>query len=38
MGLHPSQIMTGYELAMKKACELLEEMVSFKVTDVTDKA
>ena len=29
--------MTGYELAMKKACELLEELVSFKVTDARDK-
>ena len=29
--------MTGYELAMKKACDLLEEMITLKVSDVSDK-
>lgn len=34
MGLHPSQIISGYESACKKACELLEAMgTGYKVDD-----
>lgn len=38
MGLHPSQIVIGYEEAMKKALALFtdEKLVSFKVEDVRD--
>lgn len=35
MGLHPSQIIEGYEAAQKKACELLEQAISFRVSDPT---
>jgi len=40
MGLHPSQIVTGYEQAMKKALVLLNEerLVALKVEDVRDHA
>ena len=33
MGLHPSQIIVGYEEASKKCLELLGQMESFKVND-----
>lgn len=38
MGLHPSQIVIGYEEAMKKALALFsdEKLVSYKVEDVRD--
>ena len=38
MGLHPSQILMGYEQASKKALELINEIESFKVEDVRDPA
>ena len=40
MGLHPSQIVTGYEQAMKKALSLLndDKLVSLKVEDPRDHA
>jgi hypothetical protein len=31
MGLHPSQIVVGYEEASKKALALLQELESFRV-------
>lgn len=34
MGLHPSQIIVGYEEASKKALEILSSMESYKVSDV----
>lgn len=36
MGLHPSQIVTGYEQATKKALELLEKNEAFKIQDLTN--
>lgn len=36
MGLHPSQIVTGYEQATKKALELLEKNEAYKVQDLTN--
>lgn len=38
MGLKPALITLGYEMACKRALELLPEMVAFKVEDVADKA
>ena len=34
MGLHPSQIVMGYEEASKKALELINDIKSFEVEDV----
>ena len=34
MGLHPSQIVLGYEQASKKAIELINQLESFKVEDI----
>ena len=34
MGLHPSQIVVGYEEASKKALELISKFESYKVEDV----
>ncbi len=34
MGLHPSQIVLGFEAATKKALALMEDMVAFKVSDI----
>jgi T-complex protein 1 subunit theta len=31
MGLHPSFIISGYEMACKRAIELLDTMVSYEV-------
>ena len=36
MGLHPSEVTLGYELAAKKAQELINELTVYKVTDPTD--
>ena len=36
MGLHPSQILLGYEEASKKALEFLNEIESYQVTDLKD--
>jgi len=38
MGLKPALVTLGYEMACKRALELLPEMVAFKVEDVADKA
>ena len=37
MGLHPSQIIAGYEEASKKAIKLLGELACFKVEDPRNK-
>lgn len=36
VGLHPSEIISGYEKAGKKALEILNELVVYKVEDVRD--
>ncbi|OLY83304.1 putative T-complex protein 1 subunit theta [Smittium mucronatum] len=36
MGLHPSEIAQGYELALEKSMTLLEELVVDQVTDLKD--
>ena len=36
MGLHPSDIVRGYEIATKKATEVLEGLKHFEVTDQTN--
>lgn len=36
MGLHPSQIIDGYEKATKRAVELLHEMKGYTVSDIRD--
>ena len=38
MGLHPSQIILGYEEASKKALDFLNEIQSYQVTDLKDVA
>jgi T-complex protein 1 subunit theta len=37
LGLHPSEIIAGYEKAGKKALEILEELTVHTVTDVRDQ-
>ena len=37
MGLHPSQILIGYEKASEKFQEILESQVSFKVENIRDQ-
>jgi len=37
MGLHTSYIINGYNLALKKAIEILEGMSVLKVTDPKNK-
>jgi len=34
MGLHPSQIVSGYELASKKAIEILEKSTALEIKDI----
>jgi len=36
MGLHPSEILIGYEKASVKAQELLEEAVAYELKDIKD--
>eukprot|EP00123_Amoebidium_parasiticum_P014885 comp22685_c1_seq1/m.35103 comp22685_c1_seq1/g.35103 ORF comp22685_c1_seq1/g.35103 comp22685_c1_seq1/m.35103 type:complete len:546 (-) comp22685_c1_seq1:106-1743(-) len=36
MGLHPSEVISGYEKACAKALEILEELEVYKLTDVRD--
>lgn len=36
MGLHPSQIVTGYEQASKQALQILNEIQSYKIDDFKD--
>ncbi|KXS21660.1 T-complex protein 1 [Gonapodya prolifera JEL478] len=38
MGLHPSEVIEGYEIAAKKALEFLNELVIDTITDVTSSA
>ena len=38
MGLHPSEILIGYEKASKKCLELLEELSVFQVDDIRNRA
>ena len=35
MGLHPSQIISGYEAANKMVPAFLDELISFKLNDLT---
>lgn len=37
MGLHPSEILIGYEKGAKKAMELLETLECYKSTNLRDK-
>ena len=37
MGLHPSEILVGYEKAGKKALELLENLVAYTIENIRDK-
>lgn len=37
LGLHPSEIVRGYEIASKYALDQLAELVSDEITDLTDK-
>jgi T-complex protein 1 subunit theta len=37
MGLHPSEILIGYEKASKHCLELLEELTCYKVSNIKDK-
>ena len=36
MGLHPSQIVSGYELASKKVIEYLEKASALEIKDIRD--
>ena len=38
MGLHPSEILIGYEKASTKALELLEELTAYRITDIKDQS
>ena len=38
MGLHPSEILIGYEKASSKALELLEELTAYRITDIKDQS
>lgn len=37
MGLHPSEILIGYEKASKKCLELLEDLTCYKVENIKDR-
>lgn len=37
MGLHPSEILLGYEKGAKKCLELLEDLCCYKVQNIKDK-
>ena len=37
MGLHPSEILIGYEKGAKKALELLEELSCFSIENIRDR-
>jgi chaperonin GroEL (HSP60 family) len=38
MGLHPSEILIGYEKGSKKCLELLEDLACYKVENVRDRS
>lgn len=38
MGLHPSEILIGYEKGAKKCLELLEELSCYKVENIRERA
>jgi T-complex protein 1 subunit theta len=37
MGLHPSEILIGYEKASKKCLELLEDLTCYKLENIRDR-
>ena len=37
MGLHPSEILIGYEKASKKCLELLEELTCYRIESIREK-
>ena len=37
MGLHPSEILIGYEKGSKKCLEILEELTVYKIEDMKNK-
>ena len=37
MGLHPSEILIGYEKGAKKCLELLEELSTYRIENLRDK-
>jgi T-complex protein 1 subunit theta len=37
MGLHPSEILIGYEKASKKCLEILEELTCFRIENLREK-
>jgi len=38
MGLKPTEVADGYELALEKALQVLETLSCYEVNDVSDKA
>ena len=36
MGLHPSEILIGYEKGSKKCLEILEELEAYKIENIKD--
>lgn len=38
MGLHPSEILIGYEKGAKKCLDLLEELSTYKIESLRDKS
>lgn len=36
MGLHPSDIISGFEMGLKKCLEILENLVNVKIEDPKD--
>lgn len=37
MGLHPSDVIQGFEIGLEKCIEILEKLVTVKVTDPKDE-
>jgi chaperonin GroEL (HSP60 family) len=37
MGLHPSEILIGFEKAAKKVLEIIEELTCYTINNVKDK-
>jgi T-complex protein 1 subunit theta len=38
MGLHPSEILIGYEKASQKCLEMLEELSAYRITDIRNES